>query len=105
MVYCFDIDNTICRTIGSGYNDCRPHQKRIDHINSLYNEGHTIYFLTARGMGRTNNNQQEAYTELYNLTKNQLHSWDVKYHQLFLGKPCADLFIDDRGIKDIDFFK
>ena len=107
MTYCFDIDNTICITEGFGpdcYKDSEPDVDRISLVNDLYDEGHTIFFLTARGMGRTNNNQQEAHKELYTYTKNQLDSWNVKYHQLFLGKPCADLFVDDRGCLDTDFF-
>ena len=38
------------------------------------------------------------------LTEEQLERWGVKYHQLFLGKPSGDIYIDDKGIKDEDFF-
>ena len=104
MIYCFDIDNTICKTEGVGYTNCTPYKERITHINELYDKGNTIYILTARGMGRTKNNQQEAYNELFDYTKKQLDSWNLKYHELFLGKPCADIFVDDRGCSDSDFF-
>ena len=40
----------------------------------------------------------------YGFTKNQLIEWGVKHHDLFLGKPAADFYIDDKGIKDEDFF-
>ena len=60
--------------------------------------------LTARGMGRTDNNQENAINELYSFTKKQLDSWGIKYHRLFLGKPKADMYIDDKGVKDEDFF-
>ena len=33
------------------------------------------------------------------LTKMQLDIWGCKYHELIMGKPHADLFIDDKGIK------
>ena len=39
-----------------------------------------------------------------NKTKQQLEKWGVKYHKLFLGKPSGDIYIDDKGIKDEDFF-
>jgi hypothetical protein len=39
-----------------------------------------------------------------NLTKNQLTSWGVKHHELILGKPFADIYIDDGGKTDRDFF-
>ena len=102
--YCFDIDGTICYTSGSGYTESVPFTKRISKVNKLYDSGHTIFFLTARGMGRTSNNQSEAIDILYDFTKNQLDSWGVKYHKLFLGKPASDYYIDDKGIHDKDFF-
>ena len=104
MTYCFDIDNTICTTTGSDYRDSTPKKDRIDYINKLFEEGNTIYILTARGMGSTNNNPIKAYAKYYNLTKKQLDSWNLKYHELFLGKPCADIFVDDKGCLDKNFF-
>ncbi len=55
-------------------------------------------------MGRHKNNQIKAINSLYELTKEQLDSWGVKYHDLFLGKPQGDLYIDDKGINDKKFF-
>ena len=31
-------------------------------------------------------------------------SGSKKYHQLILGKPSGDVYVDDKGIKDGDFF-
>ena len=39
------------------------------------------------------------------MTAEQLNNWGVKYHALFLGKPAGDIYIDDKGIKDEDFFR
>jgi phosphatidate phosphatase PAH1 len=103
-IYCFDIDGTICKTSGSKYELSVPITSRIKKINSLYDNGHTIFFLTARGMGRTDNNPQESYNVLYEFTRSQLTSWGIKYHKLFLGKPQSDIYIDDKGIHDGDFF-
>ena len=38
------------------------------------------------------------------LTEQQLEEWGVKYHELLFGKPHADIFIDDKGCKDTDWF-
>ena len=38
------------------------------------------------------------------LTKMQLDIWGCKYHDLILGKPSGDYYIDDKGIKDAEFF-
>ena len=105
MVYVFDIDGTICHTNGSSYELSVPIQSRINYVNKLYEQGNKIYFLTARGMGRTDNDQQSAINELYEVTEEQLNKWGVKYHKLFLGKPAGDFYIDDKAISDVEFFK
>lgn len=102
--YIFDIDGTICLNSNSEYEESVPIQDRIDKINQLYDEGNTIIFQTARGMGRSDNSSAFAYTAFYEFTKNQLAAWEVKYHKLFLGKPAGDIYVDDKGINDEDFF-
>jgi len=107
MKYVFDIDGTICSNTGgkNNYVDAEPFSNRIKEINKLYEEGNTILFLTARGMGKNDNNVIEAYNQFYELTKKQLSLWGVKFHKLYLGKPDADLFVDDKGCSDTVFFK
>ena len=105
MIYVFDIDGTICtKAIDSDYESSQPMIERIKKVNELYEEGHTIIFQTARGMGRFANDSQKAIDTFYDMTVKQLKSWGVQYHQLFLGKPAGDIYIDDKGIKDEDFF-
>ncbi len=104
MIYVFDIDGTICANAGSKYEESVPIKGRIDRINQLYKAGNTIIFQTARGMGRSGNSQAYANKAFYEFTKNQLDSWGVKYHSLFLGKPAGDVYVDDKGTKDVDFF-
>lgn len=91
MIYCFDIDGTICSQ-EKVYSDAKPFKDRIRQINKLYDEGNQIVFLTARGY-LTGIDWKEV-------TSNQLKDWGVKYHNLVFGKPNADIYIDDKG-KDI----
>ena len=55
-------------------------------------------------MGRFKNSRIMAYSKFYNFTYDQLKSWGCKFHELQLGKPAADFYIDDKAIKDHDFF-
>lgn len=97
MIYCFDIDGTICSKVDDGnYANAKPFKNRIKQINQLYDDGNKIIFLTARGFV-TKINWLET-------TKSQLESWGVNFHELYLTKPHADIYIDDKGIKDEDFF-
>jgi hypothetical protein len=122
MLIYVDIDDTICETpsdcktlIGdkpsrcksSGlhfpreietrdYSRAKPFPKRIEKINALYEEGNTIIYWTARGT-RTD-------IPWFHMTKAQLDEWGCKYHELRMGKPAYDLFIDDKNICSEDFF-
>jgi hypothetical protein len=108
--YCVDIDGTICSpTVGRDYHKAEPWQDRIKVLNKLYDEGNYIIYFTARAMGRFADLPHsvasvKAKEVLFELTRQQLEEWGVKYHELIMGKPHADFFIDDKGIKDEDFF-
>jgi len=102
--YVFDIDGTICSKTEGDYTKALPKQNRINKINKLYDQGNTIVFQTARGMGRSKNSQAYAYAAFEEMTRKQLNNWKVKFHLLFLGKPSGDYYIDDKGISDEDFF-
>ena len=106
MTYVFDIDGTLCtKAVDFDYEESKPIEERIEAVNCLYDQGHTIIMQTARGMGRNNNNPQKAIEQFYAMTAEQLNQWGVKYHALFLGKPAGDIYVDDKGIRDEDFFR
>lgn len=94
-IYCFDIDETICNTYGTQYENSTPMLSRIAKINELFNQGNIIKFYTARG-SKTGINWEP-------LTIKQLKEWGVQYHELHLGKPFADVYIDDKAVNDSDF--
>jgi hypothetical protein len=105
--YVIDIDGTIC--INGDCSSCKyegstPIKERIEKVNQLYDEGNIIKYFTARGMGRYNDDVKKAKDKFYNLTKMQLDIWGCKYHELILGKPSADIYIDDKSMTDHDFF-
>ena len=105
MIYVFDIDGTICtKAVQLDYETSTPLKGRIAVVNKLYDNGNTIIFQTARGMGRFENDAPKAIKTFYEMTAKQLERWGVKYHDLFLGKPAGDIYIDDKGVGDIEFF-
>jgi capsule biosynthesis phosphatase len=104
MTYVVDIDGTICTQSNPDYENAEPIRSRIEIVNRLYDQGNIIIYCTARGMGRTNNDQKSAISLMYDFTKKQLDQWGVKYHMRFLGKPAGDVYIDDKAMRDIDFF-
>jgi len=91
-----DIDNTILNTTGNDYKNSTPNLENINKANKLFDDGHTITYWTARGCksGKT--------AEYFELTLGQLNNFNVKYHELRMGKPHFDLFIDDKNINAIN---
>ena len=53
-------------------------------------------------MGRSENKRPNLFRDI---TEKQLKDWGVNYDELFMGKPAGDFYIDDKGVKDEEFFK
>lgn len=97
MIYCFDLDNTLCITVDGDYENSTPIQDRIDKVNKLHSEGNRIIIDTARG--------SVTGIDWFDLTKDQLDKWGLSYDELRVGiKKYADVYIDDKGITDTVFF-
>ena len=93
--FCFDIDNTICKTINKNYRNAKPKKKIINKIIQLHNAGHKIIFYTARYMGRNNNSVMKAKKIGYKIIKKQLKKWKLGFCEIYF-KPDADYYIDDK---------
>lgn len=92
-----DIDDTICtRSEDLDYKKAEPLKENIKKINKLYEAGHYIVYWTARGT--------MTGIDWRPTTEKQFEDWGVKYHELILGKPNYDLFIDDKNIESNRFF-
>ena len=93
-----DIDGTICTQVGDPgkpispdeFQNAEPFPKRIEYLNSLYDEGHYIHYWTARGCMSGIDKLKE--------TREQLDSWGVKYNDLAVFKPFYDVWIDDKSV-------
>jgi len=96
MILYVDIDNTITNTTGCDYENAQPIQDRINRINKLFDEGNTIIYWTARGSG--------SGKQYFELTYNQLKQWGAKFHELRMGKPIFDMFIDDKAFNSEFYF-
>lgn len=97
MTFCFDLDGTLCTNTDGDYENAKPLVDRIRKLNYLYDSGHTIRIDTARG--------KTTGIDWTEITKKQLKSWGIKYHELRVGiKMSADYFIDDKGMGDSEFF-
>lgn len=96
MIIFIDIDETICISPANrDYNLSEPLYENIAKANLLYEEGNTIIYWTARGSG--------SGIDWREVTERQFEDWGVQYHELRLGKPIYDLFIDDKNMNTRDW--
>ncbi len=89
MKIAFDLDNTVL-TQGSpenNYIDSQVKDGMVEFVNSLYNQGHEIYFFTARHF------KHHVYTD------NFMRKSGFKFHGIYLNKISVDLFVDDRAFR------
>jgi len=90
MIFCFDLDGTLCSNNDGRYEEATPDREMIAAVNKLRDEGHNIVIFTARGSGTGID-----WTEV---TRQQLERWGVAYDKLQFGKPPADVYVDDKGV-------
>ncbi|OSM02254.1 putative NAD-dependent epimerase/dehydratase [Magnetofaba australis IT-1] len=86
-----DIDGVIASLVPDlDYAKAEPLTDTIDAINALYDAGTEIVLFTARGSA--------SGIDWRPVTEAQMQRWGVKHHELRLGKPHADYYIDDKLI-------
>ena len=87
MQVIIDLDGTLCEELRQ-FSRClaKPKDGAIETVNKLYDAGHIIIIYSSR-----------TWVE-YEMTVDWLQKNGVKYHQLFMGKPIGDVWIDDRAI-------
>ena len=94
MQIIIDLDGTICREMRQFSRPlAEPLPGAVETVvmlcgavNELYDRGNTIIIYSAR-----------TWAE-YEVTVDWLRRHGVKYHQLMMGKPVGDVWIDDRSI-------
>lgn len=84
-----DIDGVLASiTPGNNYELAQPLRENIARVNRLHAAGNRILLFTARG--------SMTGLDWRATTERQMREWGVQHHELRLGKPAADFYIDDR---------
>lgn len=92
MQIIIDIDGTICteeRQFSRPMATSLP--GAVESVNALFDAGHIIILYSSR-----------TWAE-WEVTNNWLREKGMKFHQLFLGKPVGDVWIDDRAIRHVNW--
>ncbi len=96
-----DLDGTICpiKQKNESYADLKPNDGAIEKLNDLHAAGHYIIIQTARNMATCESNVGKVIKNIGKITLDWLERYQVPYHEIYFGKPNADLYIDDRAIR------
>ena len=103
MRFCFDLDKTLCT--GKPYEQSTPYYGVTTLLKKLRSQGHTVCIYTARGMGSSDGNVGRAIALIGQQTLEQLAQWGIEYDELYFGKPCADVYVDDKSLPSIFEFE
>lgn len=86
-VVCFDLDGTISE---EGY-DKQPIQEMVEVMKKLKNRGIRVVIYTSRHDKKR--------------TVEWLERHRIPHDKIVFGKPAADIYVDDKGVKPKDFLK
>ena len=112
MIYCFDLDDTICypnheaKDTFEKYGKALPCTEIIKHIKYLkkLSEENQIIIYTARRMVTHDGDLEKIKEDVQEITENWLSEFEVPYDSLIFGKPYADVYIDDKAL-NVDIIK
>lgn len=99
MRICCDLDGTICnmKTSDMSYSDVVPMDGAVETLKQWRRDGHYIILQTARHMKTHSSNEGKILANLGYLYE-WLSKWEIEYDELYIGKPYADVYIDDSAI-------
>jgi len=100
-----DIDGTLCRSETHDYVNAVPQVEAIEMLNLCYDSGDFIILHTSRGMLSHNGDLEKINQKVRPVLETWLKQHGVKYHQLIMGKPYGDVYIDDKSHHPKEFAK
>jgi len=88
LIFAIDLDGVLCDISPSytNYPVAKPIEQNIRKLKLLYSQGHRIIIYTSR---------PEIDTEV---TKKWLNEHLIPYDELRMGKPRADVYVDDLSV-------
>ena len=101
MRICIDLDGVICRLRepGQNYADLEPVSGAVEKLRQLKDAGHYIILCTARHMKTCQGNVGQVVARQGAVTLEWLARHNIEYDEIHFGKPHAQVYIDDNGLR------
>jgi len=88
--FVIDVDGTLCSNTNGSYEAALPFEDAIESVKLIFENGGRVILFTARG--------STTGIDWRGLTESQMKKWGVPFHELILGKPFGDYYIDDKAL-------
>lgn len=101
MRICIDLDGTLCelKRSGQSYRDVEPLPGAVERLRQLRAAGHVVIITTARHMATCEANVGKVLQRVGKITLDWLEHHGFEYDEIHFGKPNAEVYIDDRGLR------
>ena len=105
MRICIDLDGVICRLRlpGEQYADLEPVAGAVEKLRALKSAGHYIIIMTARHMKTCQGNVGQVVARQGQVTLDWLARHGIEYDEIHFGKPHAQVYLDDNGLRFTDW--
>jgi len=100
-----DIDDTISFTKNRDWENAIPNTILIKKLNSLYDNGYEIFYVTSRGCLSFKGNRKKAEEYYRPIIEKWFKNNNVKYTKLSFEKHFGLYYIDDKAITPDEFIK
>ena len=98
-----DVDDTISTHINRDYENAIPHTDIIEKLNSLYDSGYEIVYMTARGQLSFKGDIEKIEKYRKPVLEKWLKKHNVKYTDLVFTKPLGIYYVDDKALRPDEF--
>jgi capsule biosynthesis phosphatase len=100
-----DLDGVICpiKQKHQSYAELIPLTGAVEKLSELRKNGHYIIIQSARNMATCESNVGKVIRNIGKITLDWLEKWKIEYDEIYFGKPNAEIYIDDRCVRFIDW--
>lgn len=105
MRICIDVDGVVCftRREEEHYSEVKPIPRAVKSIQKLKDDGHYIILHTSRHMKTCEGNIGKIVAKQGRTLLDWLDRHKIPYDEIWFGKPLADVYIDDKAVKFVDW--
>ncbi len=100
-----DLDGVISeiKKSGESYSELEPIAGAAERISQLRSAGHYIIIQTARNMATCESNVGKVMKNIGRITLEWLDRHAIEYDEIYFGKPNAEVYLDDRAIRFLNW--